>query len=48
MSLVRSTSISVDEGEEMGKIYFFEPGDMNCVCVPFRGLNWQDKRLQCL
>ena len=45
MSLVKSTSISVDEGEERDlKIYIFKAWDnwdMDCVCVPFRG--WMGK-----
>ena len=43
-SLIKSTSISVDEGEETGWRRIFKPWDnwdMDCVCVPFSG--WMGK-----
>ena len=44
MSLVKSTSISVDEGEETGSRWIFKHGDnwdMGCVRVPFK--RWMGK-----
>ena len=50
MSLVKSTSISLDEGEEKDKRRIFKPWDnwdMDCVCAIQR-VNGKDKRWKCL
>jgi hypothetical protein len=45
MSLVKSTSISVDEGEETGYRRICKPWHMDCVCESFRGSKGETKDL---